>query len=147
MKKLIALTVTACFFAMASFAQSGADAIVGIWLNQEKDAKIQIFKKGNEFYGKLVWLKNPKETNGQDKKDTKNPEEAQRNRLLMGLEILKGFKYDTDDVKWADGSIYDPKSGKTYSCKLTLKDKNNLNVRGYIGVSIIGRTDIWSRSN
>ncbi|UKJ06618.1 DUF2147 domain-containing protein [Solitalea lacus] len=147
MKKLFALTLIACFFSLAGFAQSGADAILGVWLNKDKDAKIQILKKGTEYWGKIIWLKNPKDNKGQDKKDDKNPEAALKSRNIHGLEILKSFKYDSGDDKWADGTIYDPKSGKTYSCKITLNDKNSMNVRGYIGVSLIGRTDVWTRAN
>ncbi|MNY24982.1 hypothetical protein D3C86_1587320 [compost metagenome] len=134
MKKLLLFTLVACFFSVASFAQSGADAINGTWFNKDKDAKIQIFKKGNEYFGKIIWLKNPKNEQGQDKKDDKNPDDNLKKRTINGLEILKSFKYDTSDEKWSEGTIYDPKSGKTYDCKLTLKDKNNLNVRGFIGV-------------
>ncbi|RZL30018.1 MAG: DUF2147 domain-containing protein, partial [Pedobacter sp.] len=50
-----------------------------------------------------------------------------------------------DGSKWIDGTIYDPKTGKTYSCNLTLKDNNTLNVRGYIGISIIGRSETFKR--
>ncbi|MCO4292315.1 DUF2147 domain-containing protein [Solitalea sp. MAHUQ-68] len=145
MKKIIALIFTVCFITVTGFAQSGSDAIVGVWLNKDKDAHVQIFKNKNEYFGKIIWLKNPKKENGQDKLDDKNPEASLRSRQINGLEILKGFKYDADDTVWEDGTIYDPKSGKTYSCKMTLKDKNNLNVRGFIGVSLIGRTDIWTR--
>jgi uncharacterized protein (DUF2147 family) len=62
---------------------------------------------------------------------------------VLGLVILTGFKFDTDE--WSDGDIYDPEKGKTYSCTLSLKDSGTLKVRGYIGISLIGRTEIWTR--
>ena len=141
MKKVL-LLMAVLFASVSLFAQS-ADAVVGKWLNKDKDAHIQIYKKGNEYYGKLVWLKNPNDESGKAKTDTKNPENNLKSRPIWGLEILKGFTYD--DGAWEDGSIYDPKSGKTYSCKLTLSGNDKLNVRGYIGISLIGRTDIWTR--
>jgi uncharacterized protein (DUF2147 family) len=88
-------------------------------------------------------LKNPNNEDGKAKTDARNPENNLKSRPIWGLEILKGFKYD--DGIWEDGTIYDPKSGKTYSCKLTLSGNDKLNVRGYMGISIIGRTDVWSR--
>jgi uncharacterized protein (DUF2147 family) len=130
------------FFSVSTFAQS-VDAIVGKWFNKDKEAQIQIYKKGNDYNGKVVWLKNPNNEDGKAKTDARNPENNLKSRPIWGLEILKGFKYD--DGIWEDGTIYDPKSGKTYSCKLTLSGNDKLNVRGYMGISIIGRTDVWNR--
>ncbi len=133
----------AFLFATATVFAQSADAIVGKWLNKDGDAHIQIYKNGNKYNGKLVWLKNPKDEVGKTKVDTKNPDANLRSRAIWGLEILKGFSFD--DGTWEDGTIYDPKSGKTYSCKLTMSGNDKLDVRGYIGISLIGRTDTWSR--
>ena len=76
--------------------------------------------------------------------DVNNPEESMRNRPLIGLEILSGFKY-AGNGRWTGGTIYDPDNGKTYRCKLRLVDRDTLEVRGYIGVSLIGRTEVWKR--
>lgn len=133
------------FLSVGVFAQS-ADAVVGKWLNKDKDAHIQIYKKGDKYFGKLVWLKNPNDESGKPKRDANNPKSNLKSRPIAGLELLQGFEYDGDGV-WDDGTIYDPKSGKTYSCKLTLNGNNKLDVRGYIGLSLIGRTDTWTRVN
>jgi uncharacterized protein (DUF2147 family) len=118
------------------------DAIERIWYNQEKTAKIQIYKaKDNKFYGKIVWLKEPNE-NGKPKVDDDNPDPKKRNQPLMGLMVLKGFIKDGSKT-YEDGSIYDPKNGKTYSCKIT-HNGNSLDVRGYMGISLIGRTAKWT---
>ncbi len=58
--------------------------------------------------------------------------------------MMQGFKYDESN-EWVDGTIYDPKNGKTYSCNLTMKGKDKIEVRGYIGVSLMGRSQMWSR--
>ena len=130
---------------ISSFAQIKADDVIGTWLTNGKEpAKIQIYKSGDKYFGKIVWLKNPAE-NGKPKFDANNPDESKRNQPLIGLVILKDFKFDGDD-EWKEGDIYDPESGKTYSCFLTLKDKNSLKVRGYIGISLIGRTETWART-
>jgi uncharacterized protein (DUF2147 family) len=63
---------------------------------------------------------------------------------VLGLVNMWGFKY-SDNNEWTGGKIYDPKNGKTYSCKISMENNNSINVRGYIGVSLIGRTDKWTR--
>ncbi|MFZ1730218.1 MAG: DUF2147 domain-containing protein [Bacteroidota bacterium] len=124
---------------------SEADRVIGNWLVQDKKAKVQIFKKNNQYFGKLVWLKEPNDAQGKPKVDKENPEENLRSRPLLGLEMLKSFVYDEDFV-WEDGEIYDPKNGKTYSCKMTMsEDGRTLDVRGYIGISLIGRSQDWTR--
>jgi len=123
-----------------------SDAVLGIWLTQDKDSKIEIYKKNNKYHGKIVWLKEPNK-NGKPKVDDKNPDESKHNRPIMGLILMVNFVYD-EDYEWEDGEIYDPKKGKTYSCKMNLsKDKNTLDVRGYVlGMPFLGRTAVWTRS-
>ncbi len=128
------------------FAQVKADDIIGVWLTRGKEpAKIQIYKSGEKYYGKIIWLQNPMD-NGRSKLDKNNPDKSKQNQAIVGLGILKGFRFDGDD-EWEDGDIYDPESGKTYSCFLTLKDKTTLKVRGYIGISLFGRTEVWTKTN
>ena len=76
--------------------------------------------------------------------DDKNPDPELRSRELIGLELFTGFRFDGDD-RWVDGTIYDPNSGKTYRCIITIRDRNTLRVRGYIGFSLLGRTETWTR--
>lgn len=125
-----------------AFAQS--DAIEGLWYSEEKTAKVQIYKaKDTKFYGKIAWLKEPNK-DGKPKVDDKNPDKAKRTQPILGLMLLKGFKKD-DDNEYTDGKIYDPKTGKTYDCKLTLKG-NILDIRGYVGMPAFGRTSTFSRA-
>lgn len=122
-----------------------ADAIVGKWLTEDKDAIVHIFKNNGKYYGRLFWLKDPLDENGKLKSDKENPDEKLRSRPIKGLLFLYGFVYDEDDEEWEDGKIYDPKSGNTYSSYIKLADKNTLNLRGYIGFSLFGRTSVWTR--
>ena len=131
----------------------GADDIAGTWFNQDKDAKIEIAKCGDNYCGKIVWLKDPTYpagsklgTPGTPKLDNKNPDAARRKDPLVGLEIIKGFQFASGNV-WKNGTIYDPDSGKTYSAKATLVSANQLDLRGFIGVSMFGRTEKWTRAN
>jgi uncharacterized protein (DUF2147 family) len=126
-------------------AQTKADAIVGVWLTGGREpAKIQVYRSGDKYYGKIVWLKYPEE-NGKARLDINNPDREKRNQQIIGLVILRSFKFDDDE--WDSGKIYDPESGKTYSCNLSLKDKNTLTVRGYVGISLLGRTETWTRTS
>ncbi|PLX02876.1 MAG: DUF2147 domain-containing protein [Marinilabiliales bacterium] len=124
-----------------------ADDILGVWMNEDKDAHVEIYKEGNKYFGKIVWLLNPidEETN-KPKLDDKNEDLSLRDRPVMGLLLLKDFVFDGDD-EWEDGQIYDPKNGKTYSCYMEFEDEDDmstLKIRGYIGISLLGRTTYWT---
>lgn len=136
------LLLSFAFLSMGTMAQK-ADDILGIWYNQEKTAKVEIFKKGERYYGKVVWLSEPLR-DGKPKLDVENEDEELRTRPILGLQILNGFEFDEDE--WENGTIYDPKNGETYSCYIT-KDGDKLNVRGFIGFSFIGRTSIWTKAD
>ncbi|WP_432713843.1 DUF2147 domain-containing protein [Pedobacter sp.] len=136
----ILLLLTAISF--SGFSQS-KDAILGQWVNPSGEAHIDIYKKGDKYFGKIVWLKNPKDEKGNVKLDAKNPDAALKTKPILGQEMLKNFVYE--DGKWTDGKIYDAKSGKTYSCNITPVEMNKISIRGYIGVSLFGRSETWSR--
>lgn len=121
------------------------DAIIGIWKNGEGTGHIQISRNGEKYQGRIVWLKEPIDPEtGKPKLDKQHPDEAARNRPIMGLINMWGFHFSKQGV-WEGGKIYDPKKGSTYSCTIRMKDDNTLEVRGYIGISLIGRTDVWTR--
>lgn len=132
-----------CSYATNSAAQA-ANAVTGIWKNGEGTAMVQIYEKSDKFYGKIVWLKIPNDANNKPKTDINNPNEKLQTRPLKGLENLVGFVYKGNG-SWEDGTIYDPKNGNDYSCTITLVDNNTLEVRGFVGVSVFGRTDVWKR--
>lgn len=128
---------------VAQVDSAAANAVLGEWLTGEGTSKILIYKCGEEYCGKISWLKEP-EKDGKPRGDDKNPEERLRNQPLMGMEIMTGFSFDGEDT-WKGGKIYDPKSGNTYSGKMTLADPKTLNLRGYILVPLLGRTETWTR--
>ena len=143
MKQL--LTLSGLFLALFVYSQPQADAILGKWLNEDKDAHVQIYKENGKFYGKIVWLNEPNEpATGLPKLDDDNEDESLRSRPVMGLVMLKDFIYDGDG-EWEDGTIYDPKNGKTYDCYMNFDENGVLKIRGYIGISWIGRNTYWTR--
>ena len=135
------------FLGIQLAAQSNkSDDILGIWFNEEKDAKVEIYQENGKYYGKVVWLEEPNEPDtGLPKLDDENNDPELQKRPIMGLLLMKDFIFDDDD-EWEDGEIYDPKSGKTYSCYMKFDSKDVLKVRGYIGISLIGRTTYWTRT-
>jgi uncharacterized protein (DUF2147 family) len=130
------------FFASAQSVQS--DDIAGLWETGSGKARVNIIKSGNYFYGRIVWLKEPLNEQGKPKVDKNNPDETKRSTPLLGYRMLSSFEYKGDNL-WEDGTIYDPESGSTYSCKITMDDKNTMNIRGFIGIAAFGRTDVWKR--
>ena len=137
-KMIVSLAVALLLCISNGSAQTKAASpndITGLYWSPKKDARIEIYKKGELYFGKSVWVANPR-------KDTKNPNESLQKRELLGIELLTNFSFD--DGTYSDGKIYDPESGKTYSCKMSLEG-NKLKVRGYIGISLFGRTEYFER--
>jgi uncharacterized protein (DUF2147 family) len=135
MKKII-FSFVALFFATLSFAQ-----IEGKWKTIDDEtgqAKsiVEIFKKTDgKYYGKVSQLLiKPEHANCIDCKDDR------KNKPILGMEIIRGMKKDGAD--FSGGTITDPKTGKTYKCNIS-RDGEKLNVRGYIGFSLIGRSQTW----
>jgi len=149
MKKLLISSFSAiCLLLMgSSFAPitENPDAIVGVWKTGEGNAMVRIYKNGDKYQGKVVWLKEPNDPEtGKPKQDKNHPDEATKTRPVLGMINIWGFSFKENNL-WDDGNIYDPKNGSTYSCTIKMINPNSLEVRGYIGVSIIGRTDNWTR--
>ncbi len=146
MKKTLIAVICIIFSVHFLSAQSSAegDKILGIWITGEGKGKIQITKYGDKYGGKIVWLKEPNDENGKPKVDKRNPDPAKRSNPTLGLNNLLGFTYEGKG-EYENGTIYDPANGKLYKCVMELVDMNTLKVRGYIGFTLIGRTDTWKR--
>ena len=149
MKRNIIIALTA-FLAMSfTFINTGEvkeeDRVLGVWTSESGLARVKISKLGKKFYGKIIWLKEPIDPDtGKPKLDKRNPNEKLRSVPTKGLKMFKDFKYAGDGL-WNKGTIYDPKEGKTYSCKITMKDINTLDIRGFVGISLLGKTTVWTR--
>jgi|SRR5579872_4275550 len=114
--------------------------ILGAWLTQAKDGVIEIYLTGTgKLEGKIVGGRDGSET-----LDVNNPDPALRSHPLRGTVMLRGFRYAGAGT-WTDGTIYDPHNGKTYECNITLTQPDTLKIRGYVGVPLFGRTEMWVR--
>lgn len=139
----------------AAAQPAGADAIVGLWATEEDAedgrAHVEIVRRGDGFEGRIVWLEKPvydaddeRGMGGQPKIDRENPDPALRQRPLLGLTMVQGFEA-AGGGRWQGGTIYDPDNGKTYRCKAWLEEDGSLGLRGYIGISLLGRSTRWTR--
>jgi uncharacterized protein (DUF2147 family) len=151
MKKIISVLFMSLILTASSTFGADEYQILGLWSTTDNNSRVEIFKCGKNYCGKIVELKNPnypaddkRGMAGQPKVDRNNPDPDLKTRPLLGLQMLEGFTYSGGNV-WKGGRIYDPDNGKLYKCKMTLTNPKRLDVRGYIGFSFIGRTSIWTR--
>lgn len=146
MKKtvIVVLTILLSIPFIGNSSNNEADKLIGKWLVGSGKAHIQIYKYGEKYAGRVAWLKEPLNEKGLPKVDKNNPDATKRNNPILGNVNMLGFVYDGGN-NWKEGTIYDSENGKTYSCNIKMVDDNTLEVRGYIGISMIGRTDTWKR--
>lgn len=139
---LTLLLVAASFFVKAQNSK-----ILGVWWNEEKTSRVEVFDKDGKIYGKVVWLKDDSNPDGtKPRKDNENPDAKLKSRSVVGIQILKNLKWDADDKEWDDGEIYDPKTGKTYSCYAELQKDGTLFLKGYVlGMPFLGKSTVWTR--
>mgnify|MGYP001263066497 CR=1 FL=1 len=122
-----------------------SNMICGTWLEEKKQSHIEIYQiDDNTYEGKIVWLAEPLDELGKIKLDKENPDKSLRNRTIQNLIIIEKLQF-IETNQWSDGSIYDARSGKTYSLNAKLEDQDTLFMRGYIGFSLIGKTTRWTR--
>jgi uncharacterized protein (DUF2147 family) len=126
-------------------AVSEMPAIEGRWLSGDGDGWIEITLVGDALIGRIAGSPNDRPGDA-PRYDDLNPDPALRGRPLQGLTIMSGFRYDADG-RWVDGRIYDPNSGKTYKGTIQQVDADTLKLRGYVGISLFGRTETWTRDD
>lgn len=154
MQRAVYVAMAVALVVPAWVGAADGDQIVGLWATApdevDGNAHVEIYKNNGTYEGKIVWLEKPVYNEddeegmaGQDKVDRENPDEALRDRPILGLQIMSDFEYGGNN-KWKKGTIYAPDDGKTYKCKMSLSE-GVLKVRGYIGISMLGRTEEWTR--
>lgn len=144
------LLIAAMNLAATTAFGANTDDVVGSWKTNGDSSAVEIYGCGEKLCGKVAWLKNPNYVSSNDgpvgtpKVDRKNPDPVLRNRPIIGLQVIEGLTA-TGDNRWEHGTCYDPESGNSYQCKIYLETLDRLQVRGFIGFSLLGRTYILTR--
>jgi len=127
-----------------------ARSILGTWLVEDQEAAVQIYPCGEEFCGRIAWLKEPLfpadddgGMAGKAKTDRNNQKAVRRTDPVLGSTVLHDLRFNGSN--WEHGRLYDPDTGNIYTCIATLTADNRLEIRGYVGFSILGRTVVWTR--
>lgn len=133
----------AMFMLLAPLTSAFAQEVIGKWKLSTGTAIVEVYQEGDIYNGKIVWLQNPTDANGNPAVDKNNPDEKLRSRQLMGLNMLSNLKAQKGE--YTGGVIYDPANGKTYYCSMAvegdiLKVRGSLDKRG-----LLGRTMDWFR--
>jgi uncharacterized protein (DUF2147 family) len=142
--------LAALLLPLATACGAGPGDILGIWKTELDESKVEVYRCGEKICGKIVWLKRPVYTDSNDGQagtpiiDRNNPDPDLRNRPLTGLQIMQGF-IELDGTTWGNGTCYDPKSGRTYRGKIRLAAPDSLELRGFVGIPLFGRTAVWTR--
>ena len=136
------LAAPAAAVALLFAAAVRAEAPIGIW--ETGESHVEIYECGALLCGRIIALDEPLDADGKEKTDENNPDPALRSRPIIGMDLIAGFSRESDR-KWVGGTIYDPRDGKTYKCKMSVQDDGSLEVRGYVGVPLFGKTVVWTR--
>ncbi len=132
-------------FLLCSFKKEtdiNASAIEGKWMSVENNLEVEVFKSGNEYKAIVVWFddSDDKSQPMNQRCDSKNPNKALRNRKIIGLEIMHGLVFDSNEEEWENGTIYDSRTGKDWNVKAWINGEGILKVRGYWHFEIFGKT-------
>ncbi len=153
-KKLIFKALMMCFILLSGINNSSLlaqnslkpDDLCGEWWTPDNDGKILFFKEGTTYSGKVTFIrKNIDPETGKQKLDKHNPDPALRNRPVINLVLFYNFRYDNSKGKYADGKLYDSDTGNTYSCWIRLVNKSVLELHGFVGFSLIGKSVYFTR--
>ena len=131
--------------AAAHPARAAGASPIGRWQTEGGWSHIRIFQCGPHLCGQIVWLKEPLTKDGRPKVDTNNPDQAKRAQTIVGLTIMWNFAKSSDSDVWEGGRIYNPEDGDIYKSKMKLRADGKLEVRGYIGISLLGGSQYWER--
>lgn len=135
-------------------AAAQGPSVMGVWLSASKVAEIEIAPCADVAHGPIcgtvVKLLDPKDADGkpmapEDVTDAYNVEPGLRGRKVLGMVLLYDFKKGTAPNSYEEGTIYNGENGKTYNANVRLQADGTLRVRGYVGRTFFGETQIWTR--
>jgi uncharacterized protein (DUF2147 family) len=139
------MAALACLLCATALQAAPADALVGTWLTDDGASKVEVTAHkaadGSSIYGgKVVWLKEPVR-DGKPLRDANNADAAQRDRPIIGLPILAGFK--AAGGGWSGGTVYSPRAGKSYPAELSIGADGRLQLK--VNAGLLSKTDYWTR--
>ncbi|MBL7719101.1 MAG: DUF2147 domain-containing protein [Flavipsychrobacter sp.] len=141
MRKCV-IAALALLISAASLAQGlPADKIIGTWESVDASPRLrfEFYKQGSKYLGRLLYASNMYEADGKTpKRDHKNPDPKLRSRSRYGITNITGLEYE--EGEYTGGTLYNPEEGRTYSVKAKLKNADELDFRGYVGISLLGKT-------
>ncbi len=140
---LLFLILMALLPAAALAQPAPPDAIIGKWYTPGKESIVEIYKENGAYSGRITWAAEPFDRYGKPITDTENPDVSLRGRRLVGMAFMWGFVYEAG--RWTGGKVYHARDGKTYDAHIQLEGTDVLHLRGFIGISLIGKTSVWER--
>lgn len=147
LRRLALIAAALAALAAPVFAQAAApdpSGVLGLWLSEKKKVLVDIYPCDDELCGKIVWLAKPFHKTGYFKRDSKNPNPKLRDRGWCGIEVIQGLKSKGDST-WRNGDFYFPKEGKTFDIDFEKKSDEELKIRVYLGLRLLGKSEIWTR--
>ena len=147
MRKIIALPLMLMTLNIFSEAQHNDNSIVGRWMSTDQNLEVEVYKQGDEYWAKVIWFDDTDDRSRpmSQRCDKKNSNETLRTRKLIGLVVMHGLVYNTDNGEWQEGRIYDASSGKDWNAKAWLTTNGCLKVRGFWHYEILGQNMCFKR--
>lgn len=143
MRVLLCVAMALALPAMAS-AERPSDPAHGLWLTANERAIVAMEPCGAETCGRMVWIAEPVDERGALKRDRQNADRAKRARPICGLHLVGGLSREGEG-RWEAGWLYNPRDGATYSAEVRALSPERLEVRGYLGIPLLGGSQIWTR--
>lgn len=142
--------LTATFILGAGRVQAqNPDKITGVYrvigAETGEASKVRVYKKGDTYEARIIWLEHPLDKNGKPRTDALNPNPSLRSVRGDNILIVWGLKYDKTKNQWSGGRIYNPVNGKTYDAQAKFDSPTKLAMRGYLGRPSFGKTFIWTK--
>ena len=129
----------------AGFAHAASPDAKGFWLTENDKAIVEFSECGEQkLCGHIVWTANPRDAAGKLKLDVENPDPALRKQPVCGIKLI-GDMQPASTSEYKDGWVYNPRNGKTYDARVEVLSRDRLKMRGFLGISLLGRSQTWTR--
>lgn len=118
--------------------------LLGRWESTNGRSIIRFYEDGNHYAAKLMWYYNSYDEDGKMRKDLKNPDPNMKKRGLIGITLIYDLTYK-GNYNWSGGKVYQFKTGRTYDCKVRMIDEDTIQITAYLGLTVFGKSMLWSR--